>query len=137
MHRTNRLVSSAGFLALKALFASVFAFGCAQHATVAPETEVHRCVGPGWASARIAPHVRTEGAWIGADASQVVHLRGKPDERREHLWLYRSSPAPGALEVLRFSGPRVVSVSVLPGADPHPLCRPASASYEARTRLRL
>lgn len=127
MHRTSRLVSSAGFLALTALFASVFAFGCAQHAAVAPETEVRRCVEPGWASARIAPQVRTEGAWIGADASQVVHLRGKPDERRENLWLYRSSPAPGALEVLRFSGPRVVSVSVLPGADAHPLCRSASA----------
>jgi hypothetical protein len=56
----------------------------------------------------------------------IVRLHGLPDERRDNLWLYRSSPTPGALEVLRFAGPRVVSVSVLPAAYDAPLCSSAS-----------
>jgi len=110
-------------IGLAALLTTFSTFGCARQAPRDPSTEVRMCVDPAASgSSGITPQVRTDGAWIGASASQVIHLRGKPDERRGSLWLYQASPSPGTMEVLRFSGARVVSVSVLPGADAAPLC---------------
>jgi hypothetical protein len=118
-------------LALGLILTLTSVAGCAAHAAAGPPAEVSICVEPAWASAGIAPQVRTDGAWIGALASQVVHLRGRPDERRDNLWIYRSSPSPGTLEVLRFSGPRVSSVTLLPGADERPLCGSDPSSLTA------
>jgi hypothetical protein len=121
---------------------SALMVGCGQRPAAAPSTEVRICVEPHWWSSAITPHVRTRGPWIDAEASEVVHLRGRPDERRGNLWFYRESPAPGALEVFRFAGPRVVSVSVLPGADSQPLCgtesdAPEGSGESARLRMPL
>jgi hypothetical protein len=91
--------------------------GCAARSTrAALPAGSAQCAGSMRSASQLTPGTRTDGPWVGSSKSDVVRVRGLPDERRDDLWLYRASPAPGALEILRFSGPRVVSVSRLRGS---------------------
>lgn len=104
-----------------ALLAVTGQLGCAarpMHATLPAESG--ECAASTLSASELTPHTWTDGPWVGSSKADVMRVRGLPDERRDDLWLYRGSPAQGALEVLRFSGPRVVSVSQLLGG---PVCR--------------
>jgi hypothetical protein len=91
--------------------------GCAVQPTPARASlAVGSCTPTERSASQLTRLTRTDGEWVGASKTDVVRLRGRPDERRQDLWFYGAPGGAGAAEVLRFSGPRVVSVTAVPAA---------------------